>query len=185
VARELSGLKSNIGRNAAVGDKGAEPGLYRAVMRRVAGGVSVVLTGSPVALAGMTVNSLVSVSLDPPLLLFCARLRSVTAAAVIENGLFSVNLLGEDQHRIARHFASGRLEPATLRIGDDRDHVWLEDTVASLLCMVQDVHRAGDHDIIVGRIGRIIENPSPPLPLIYHEGRYRSLGPAGEDVAIS
>lgn len=133
----------------------------------------------------MTVNSLVSVSLDPPLLLFCARLHSVTAAAVIERGRFSANLLGEGQHRVARHFASGRVEPATFGLGHDRDHVWLEGTVASLLCTVQDVHRAGDHDIIVGRIGRIIDNPSPPLPLIYHQGGYRSLGPAGEELAIS
>ena len=132
----------------------------------------------------MTVNSLVSVSLDPPLLLFCARLHSVTAAAVIERGRFSANLLGEDQDRVARHFASGMAAPATFGLNHDRDHVWLEGTVASLLCTVQDVHRAGDHHIIVGRIGRIVDTPSPPLPLIYHEGTYRSLGLAGDDVRL-
>jgi 3-hydroxy-9,10-secoandrosta-1,3,5(10)-triene-9,17-dione monooxygenase reductase component len=160
-------------------DRGDQSNLYRTIMGRVAGGVSVILSGSPAALVGMTVNSLVSVSLDPLLILFCARLHSTTAGAIIENGRFSVNILSQEQQLISRHFAGRRAETTAFDLCGEDDHVWIKGTVGTFLCAVDDVHRAGDHNIIVGRIDRIIDNPSRPSPLIYHEGLYRSLEPAG------
>lgn len=156
----------------------ASMALYRETMGRLAGGISVILSGTASTPRGMTVNSLVSVSLDPLLLLFCARRESVTARTVIETGVFSVNILSEQQLSASRYFSGYCGTPSTCEIAGMRDHIWIKETVGSFLCSVETAHRAGDHDIIIGHVRDIIDNPSRPLPLIYHDGRYRSLGPA-------
>ncbi|AMJ59416.1 hypothetical protein AXW83_03045 [Bosea sp. PAMC 26642] len=169
-------MDATVRQRAAGGDDpGVSSDQYRAVMRRVAGSVSVILSGAPHALVGMTVNSVVSVSLDPPLILFCARAQSASAASILEKGLFSVNLLSDEQQLVSRYFAGGQAEPPAFDLGSDGDHVWLERTVGSFLCSVDNVHRAGDHNIIVGKIHRIIDNTSRPLPLVYRDGQYHSL----------
>jgi 3-hydroxy-9,10-secoandrosta-1,3,5(10)-triene-9,17-dione monooxygenase reductase component len=155
----------------------ASMALYRETMGRLAGGISVILSGTASTPKGMTVNSLVSVSLDPLLLLFCARRKSVTAMTVIETGVFSVNILSEQQLSASRFFSGYCGAPSSCEIAGVRDHIWIKETVGSFLCSVETAHRAGDHDIIIGRVRDIIDNPSRPSPLIYHEGRYRSLGP--------
>lgn len=150
---------------------------YRRTMGRLAGGISVVLSGGAGNPCGMTINSLVSASLEPLLLLFCARLQSKTAKVAIETGVFSANILAEDQWPVARYFSGQDRSSPDFTIESSRDHIWIKETVGSLLCSVESTHRAGDHDIIIGRVSEIIDNPERPSPLLYHEGRYRSLGP--------
>lgn len=163
----------------AKGSPSSGSALYRSIMGRVAVGISVILSGSPSAPTGMTVNSLVSVSLDPLLLLFCARLQSVTARTVIETGAFSVNILTDKQQPASKYFAGSCSGAPDFETCSERNHIWIKETVGSLLCLLESVHRAGDHNIIIGRVREIIDNPARPLPLIYHEGRYRSLEPMG------
>lgn len=126
----------------------------------------------------MTINSLVSASLDPILLLFCARVQSRTAGAVIESGLFSANILSQDQGPVARYFSGQDRSSPDFTIESNGDHIWIDQSVGSLLCSVESAHRAGDHDIIIGRVSEIIDNAERPSPLLYHEGRYCFLGPA-------
>lgn len=55
----------------------SEKDFFRQVMGHFTTGVSVVTTRSEEGLAGLTVNSFISVSLDPPLVLFCIDVRSM------------------------------------------------------------------------------------------------------------
>lgn len=151
--------------------------LYRKTMGCLAGGVSVILSGAASAPTGMTINSLTSVSLDPLLLLFCARLQSATAKTAVETGLFSVNILAHKQLIAALYFSGCCNVRPIFAIDSQNGYIWIKDTVGSFLCSVESTHRAGDHDIIVGRVQDIIDNPDRPSPLIYHEGQYRSLEP--------
>src|SRR5689334_13185607 len=82
-----------------------DPAEFRKVLGQYATGVTIVTTthgGEPHA---MTVNSFTSVSLDPPLVLFCADKRTRTNDAVRAAGLFAVNVLREEQRSISDLFA--------------------------------------------------------------------------------
>ncbi|MDJ1135583.1 flavin reductase family protein [Streptomyces iconiensis] len=82
-------------------------------LRRVCGlftsGVTVVSTGLSGRAEGTTVNSFTSVSLDPPLVLFCLHKKSRLRGLLDESGGFTVNLLSGRQQSLARYFTAGQL----------------------------------------------------------------------------
>lgn len=142
------------------------------MMGRFATGVAVVLADAPDGVIGLTVNSLTSLSLDPPLLLFCARNESRSAGAIIDRGLFSVNVLTAAQQDVSRYFAgqSGGWDIAACR----RSGPWLTipDSNGALFCEVACVYPGGDHRIIVGKVKDMLGPAKAERPLVYHEGRY-------------
>ncbi|MBP2708260.1 flavin reductase family protein [Microbispora sp. RL4-1S] len=152
----------------------------RDVLGRFATGVTVITTTAvqdagtrPV---GMTVNSFASVSLDPPLILFCvsrvSRLHSIFASA----RTFAVNILGESQTRLSGQFA----RPGFDRFGQARTvrgrsgAPLLDGALATIECAVEKVIGAGDHDIVLGRV-LVAEESGAGTPLIFYGGAYRRL----------
>lgn len=148
---------------------------FRQMMGRFTTGVAVVLSDGADGPIGATVNSLTSLSLDPPLLLFCAGNNSRTGANVIAQRYFSVNILTAAQRDISRHFAGqgGGWDIAHCR----RHDAWLAipDCNGAMLCEVVSVYPGGDHRIIIGEVKHILAPTSAEQPLIYHEGRYGRL----------
>jgi 3-hydroxy-9,10-secoandrosta-1,3,5(10)-triene-9,17-dione monooxygenase reductase component len=145
---------------------------FRQMMGRFATGVAVVLTTGKNGPAGLTVNSLTSLSLDPPLLLFCAKNNSRTAEAVLDRGLFSVNILAAAQTDVSSFFAG---QPERWDVTKCQRHgAWLAipDCNGALLCEVAAVYPGGDHTIIVGAVKDILAPVTPQRPLLFHEGRY-------------
>ena len=145
---------------------------FRQMMGRFTTGVAVVLTESDDGPVGSTVNSLTSLSLDPPLLLFCARNTSRTAAIVIDRGLFSVNILASTQQDVSGYFAgkTALWDAAACR----RHGKWLAipETNGALFCELDCVYPGGDHTIIVGAVKDIAAPAATGSPLLYHEGAY-------------
>jgi 3-hydroxy-9,10-secoandrosta-1,3,5(10)-triene-9,17-dione monooxygenase reductase component len=145
---------------------------FRQMMGRFATGVAVVLADTPDGVIGLTVNSLTSLSLDPSLLLFCARNESRTARMIIDRGLFSVNVLTAAQQDVSRRFAG---QGDNWDIADcRRSGPWLTipDSNGALFCEVACVYPGGDHRIIVGEVKDILGPAKAQRPLVYHEGRY-------------
>lgn len=147
---------------------------YRRLFGRFATGVAVVVAEDGDEIFGMTVNSLTSVSLDPPLLLFCARNESRSAERLLITGRFSVNILRHDQHLVSRHFA-GRPEPVPPRCLRRDGFAWIEEANAAFLCAVEAVHPAGDHRIILGRVAAMSGPEAAHAPLLYFNGGYAAL----------
>ncbi|MBR1217521.1 flavin reductase [Bradyrhizobium sp. U87765 SZCCT0131] len=147
---------------------------FRRLIGRFATGVAVVLTGDGGQPEGLTVNSLTSLSLDPLLLLFCARNESRSAAAVVRNGRFSVNVLAATQQDVSGHFA-GRRMARPVPIEHHGGWIALADANASFLCHVERVHPGGDHAIIVGRVMHILGPECADQPLLYYAGGYARL----------
>jgi 3-hydroxy-9,10-secoandrosta-1,3,5(10)-triene-9,17-dione monooxygenase reductase component len=125
--------------------------------------------GSPI---GITANSVTSVSLDPPLLLWCLGNRSSGLAAFGQSAPFAVHILSERQADIASHFAkSGRPK-------FDVDMAWqanpqpprIADVVTRIDCVVDALHPGGDHTIIVGRVTGVEMHALPPLA--FHASRF-------------
>ena len=106
---------------------------------------------------GLTASSLVSISLDPPMVLAGLEKESATRAAVIQAKAFNVSLLTRAQEFIADRFA-GRapaMDPLwrTLphRLGANGIPL-IDGCAAWLECRLVQVHEAGDHDICVGEV---------------------------------
>lgn len=154
-----------------------DPSDFRAVLGRYATGVTVVTTrGADNRPAGLTVNSFSSVSLDPPLVLFCLDRAAGSGPAFAAADFFAVNILAAGQAPVSARFA----DPVATRFVDDGVTTWetgapiLSEALAALDCRVHARHDGGDHVILVGRVLRAeIMRDGPPL--LYWCGDYRGL----------
>jgi flavin reductase (DIM6/NTAB) family NADH-FMN oxidoreductase RutF len=158
-----------------------EPSTLRVTMGAFATGVAIVTTEYAGEMHGMTVNSLTSVSLEPPQVLVCLTEDSRTARAVRRRGAFALHLLGHRQQMLSDRFA-GRGEPHfnDLDVEVDEDGLpSLPGGIGRLRCVVSDLHEGGDHTIVVGRVSRC--EPRDGTPLVFHRGRYHELHGEGHE----
>ena len=158
----------------------ADAALLRRTMGSFATGVAVVTTAMDGELQGMTLNSLTSVSLDPPLVLVCLMRGARTAIAIERSGTFVVNVLRRRQQGIANHFARRGDRRVTLpgTAYDELGTPFIADALARLHCRTDAVHDGGDHVIVVGRIHGGVVNDGPPL--VFFRGAYHDIVSDGE-----
>lgn len=140
---------------------------------------------------GFTANSFSSVSLDPPLLLVSIANSSSNLAAFAEGRGFAVNVLSEGQKDISSVFAR-RSEDRFASIYWRRGPVGaplIAEVSAWFDCTLEQAIPAGDHTILIGRIGAFDSTAHPGLG--YYRGAYVTPAattaalPAGPDVVIS
>jgi 3-hydroxy-9,10-secoandrosta-1,3,5(10)-triene-9,17-dione monooxygenase reductase component len=141
-------------------------------------GVTVVTAGHKDGPVGITINSVTSVSLEPPLVLFCLDRKAHVYKILRGAKNFAVNILSEKQELISRHFADFRHHPAPLGIWDksQKGAPVLKHTLGWMMCRQVAIHKAGDHDIVVGRTVALHRASGNPKPLLYFRGRYRGVG---------
>ncbi len=151
---------------------------FRRVMGHFATGVTVVTTHDGAGrLAGLTANSIASVSLDPPLVLVCVDHAAECHPCFAASQVFTINVLSDLQESISRRFAStggDKLVGIGYRIGANGAPI-LADVVAHLECSIRYAFEAGDHTIYVGEPFEIAVDAEAD-PLLYFRGGYRSLG---------
>lgn len=149
---------------------------FRTVLGHFATGITVVTAlddGEPVGLAA---NSFTSVSLDPPLVLFCPAKSSSSWSRIERAGRFAVNILDETQEDVCRIFAT----PGEDRFAQVAWHLspngspLLDAVHAFLDCETHAVHDAGDHMIVVGRV-LDLGLDADAGPLLYYRGQYGRL----------
>ncbi len=148
---------------------------FRKALGCFATGVTVVTTLNPESSlpVGVTVSAFSSLSLDPPLVLFCLGNRTSTLDSYRRSSHFAVNVLSETQRDLSIRFAS-RAENKWAGIATE---TWasgvpiLPGCLANLECAVVSVHDGGDHTIFVGRIERL-RHQEAGSPLIYFRGSY-------------
>lgn len=146
--------------------------LYREVLGHLPTGVTVVAALHETGAVGMTANAVTSVSLNPPLLLFCAAKTSTTWPLIRESGRFCVNVLAGHHEALCRSFALLGVD----RFGDIPWHLRpcgpaLEDAVAWIDCEIFKEHDGGDHTIVVSRVVSL-EALDETSPLVFFRGRY-------------
>jgi 3-hydroxy-9,10-secoandrosta-1,3,5(10)-triene-9,17-dione monooxygenase reductase component len=156
---------------------------FRAVLGRYPTGVMVVaalIDGEPL---GMAVNSFTSVSLDPPLVAFCAASTSSTWPRMRRAGGCAMSLLAADQDATCRTFA---------RKGADRfagvswspspgGHPVLDGALAWLDLDLYGIHPAGDHELVLGRVTGLGAD-GDAAPLVFHRGTFIKLPPPPADL---
>jgi flavin reductase (DIM6/NTAB) family NADH-FMN oxidoreductase RutF len=162
-----------------------DPRALRTALGRFATGVVVVTTraadGRPV---GLTVNSFVPLSLEPPLLAWSLMARSGSLPAFLAAPCFAINVLAEDQEAVSRRFAG----PAAERFATV---VWapglggvplLDGCLARFECRTTRRIETGDHWLLLGMPERFTHGSGTPL--VFFAGRYGLPAP-GEVVAAA
>ena len=143
----------------------------RTAMRRFPAGVAVLTLRRPF---GITIGSLVSVSLDPPLVSVAIGLDSQAHELVRDEGGFAMSLLSAEQESLAQHFARSVPPIAMFEGIETREGargLLLEGALAWLECEVLDAHPAGDHTLFVAEIERT-ELGRDGNGLVYRHSRY-------------
>ncbi|MBB2910453.1 flavin reductase (DIM6/NTAB) family NADH-FMN oxidoreductase RutF [Streptosporangium becharense] len=147
----------------------------REAFGQYATGVAVVTAALPGGgRAGVTVNSFTSVSLDPPLVLWCLSRRAPSAPAFLAAGRFAVNVLAADQEHLSRRFATPSPDKfAGVETGRGPGGVpLLAGALARFTCRTATTYDGGDHLIFVGEVEHFERSDGEPL--VFHSGGYRA-----------
>jgi 3-hydroxy-9,10-secoandrosta-1,3,5(10)-triene-9,17-dione monooxygenase reductase component len=152
---------------------------FRDALGRFTTGVAFVTAASGGEPLGLIVNSLASVSLEPPLVSFAPSRSSLTWARMRRAGAFGVNVLGRHHEAFARRAAApGADRFADLRWERGRRGVpLLTDALAALECEIVAEHPAGDHWIVVGRVTQLRVAPVAE-PLVFFAGAFSAAASA-------
>src|SRR3989449_4618816 len=147
----------------------------REVMRRFPAPVAVVTAALEGQRFGLTVGSLVSLSLEPQLVGISIGKDSSSHEPIRRAGGWAVSLLSGVQAEVARHFARSGIPPVALWIGIDvRDGSrgpLVEGALGWLECRTVSEHEAGDHTVFVGEV-ESIETGASGEGLVYRGGEY-------------
>lgn len=146
-------------------------------MRRFPAGVSVVTVDLDGERLGLTVGTLVSLSLDPPLVGFAIKQEAAIHELLRRAGTFGVTLLAAGQEHLAQHFARG-VPPIGLwqgiEVRDEPGPPLLAGGVGWLRGRILAAHPAGTHTFFVGEIESADPGPCD-RPLAYLNQAYRAL----------
>ena len=127
---------------------------------------------------GITVNSFASVSLDPPLVLWCMDRRSYRHDIFAQATGFTVSILGTGHKDVSARLArpgEHSLDGIAL-LETELGPPALADSLAVFECATEQRLEAGDHTIFLGRVLRF-SRPSESAPLVFFRGRYNALEP--------
>lgn len=150
---------------------------FREALSRFASGVCVLTTvgrdGRPV---GMTISAFTSLSLTPPLVLFCLGKRSANLSAWLHGSVFSVNVLAEDQAKLSDVFAGQNADKfAGIAGGAGTNGCFrIDGCLVTLECRRTRTHDEGDHYIIVALVERV-HFGGDAGPLLRFRGAYDRL----------
>lgn len=150
-----------------------DPAEYRRVLGHVPTSVAVLTAAGISAPVGLTIGTLTSVSLDPPLIACFIDRGSRTWLRLFESDHFGVNVLGHNQRELCRAFSRRPEERFT-------DVAWsrsasgiplLDDAIVTLECTRVKLDIIGDHYLVIGRVESLDLRSSEP-PLIFLRGGF-------------
>ncbi len=146
-------------------------------MSRLPAGVCVVSAATSGGAEAITATSVVPVSLDPPMLLFCvhadARLREV----LDRSDTWAVSVLDASARGVADWLATpgrpslGQLAPVPHRRGATSGAALVQAADAWVECRTSWVRGAGDHDVVVGEVLAVETSPTARGALLHWMGR--------------
>ena len=156
-----------------------EPRAFRDTLGRMPTGVTVITTTAQDGeMHGVTIGSFSSLSLEPPLVLFCLDKDANCRQAFLDSTHFAVNVLAEDQSGLSSVFATKNAprpwDELDFSIGEASGAPLMAGAVAQIECTTESVHDGGDHDIVIGR-AKTLASSEAVRPLIFFAGGYRRL----------
>src|SRR4051812_41158175 len=149
---------------------------FRDVLGRFASGVTVITAIGGGAPVGLTCQSVSSVSLNPPLVLFIPAKTSRAWPAIQRSGKFCVNFLASEQAELSNQMASKGIDKfagVSWRPAPATGSPVIAGTLGFVDCQIHSVHEAGDHYVVIGRVVDLGTHESEQ-PLLFFEGQYAS-----------
>lgn len=146
---------------------------FRRVLGHFPTGVTVVTAVADDGPTGMAIGSFASVSLDPPLVMFCPARDSSTWANMKPVGSFCVNVLGDHQKDVCGVFAS-KAEDKFAGVewrAEATGAPVLDGAIAWIDCELHAIHDGGDHEIVVGLV-KALDTGAGNGPLLFFQGGY-------------
>ena len=151
---------------------------FRDAMGAFPTGIAVITAASAeMSHIGITVNSFTSVSLEPPLVLWCIDRRSRRFPHFAQAPGFTVSILASGHREVSARLARAgehNLDGIAL-IPTELGPPALADSLAIFECARESVQEAGDHAILIGRVLRFARHDAAGAPLVYFCGRYGAL----------
>jgi flavin reductase (NADH) len=149
-------------------------------MRRLAAGVCVISTKVDGQNFAMTASSVTSVSDEPASLLVCINKDTSMQPVLIMGQVFVVNVLSQTQQNVSNICASRGDADERFSVGDwqqgHNDTPYLADAQASFFCRVDnDQYLYGTHQIVIGRLEKVMVSDEEVDPLIYINGAYAAI----------
>ena len=149
----------------------------RGLMRFVPHNVAVLTLDHDGNRMGVTISSLVSLSLDPPLIGISIGKQASCYELLRSAGCFALSLLGDGQEELAQRFAAGR-PPIVHWQGVDTRPGRFAPLVQGALGWIEACTRgeadAGDHTFFIAEVVSV-ERGSAPSALVYRDRSYHSL----------
>jgi flavin reductase (DIM6/NTAB) family NADH-FMN oxidoreductase RutF len=175
-------MNENRGRIVTGNGNDVDELAFRDVLGHFATGVTIITATDEGEQVGMSANSFTSVSLDPPLVAFCAAHSSTTYPRIRSAGHFCVNVLAEHQADVARLFSVRGVDRfAALDWGPSpTGAAIIEGSLAWVDCEIFAEHVAGDHVIVVGKVVAC-EAYAMRHPLLYFRGDFGVERPESEE----
>jgi len=157
----------------------ADPDDFRAAIGRLPAGVAVVTLRWRGVEYAMTASAVASVSLEPPLLLFCVHEDSRFREALDQVDQWALSVLSDTAGPVADWLASpgrpaiGQLGRVLHTVGPATGAALVDDAAAWFECRTSAIHRAGDHDIVVGEVITVRQGTPAAGGLVHLRGRIR------------
>lgn len=155
------------------------PDSFKDGMRRMAGAVSVITTGGAAGADGRTVTSCVSVTVDPPTLLVCLFKNTSFYDKLLKNGVFSINILSEQDEAISRYFAKSGNQDVEKVLSEKPWQLIngvpvCSSALASFVCTLDEIKIKGTHGVVFGTVSDVYLSDITN-PLLYFHCDYASL----------
>jgi flavin reductase (DIM6/NTAB) family NADH-FMN oxidoreductase RutF len=154
-----------------------DPRSFRQTVGQFVTGVTIVALEVDGTIHAMTANSFTSLSLDPPLVLFCVGKGTRAGQVAHEAPGFSISILTQEQRHLSSYFAGAWKEssPPPFTFTSWEGGPRLDGCAAALGCVVHAVYEGGDHWIVVGRVVAMYVCDDECNPLVFFCGRYVAL----------
>jgi len=154
--------------------------VYKQIGRNAAGPVCIAAAYDRVtgAVVGLTASSFVTLSFEPPMVMFAIQQHADSYTSIVSSKAFGVSLLGSGQSQIASLFATkGRekYERTPFSVGGTLKVPLIEGSLAEIECLTSQVFVSGDHAIIVGLVEAARTRSGEPL--LYFGGKFGCFGP--------
>ncbi len=150
---------------------------FRRTLGHFATGITVITAMTADGPVGAVANSFTSVSLEPPLIAYCAANASSTWPRIVNESNFCVNILSADQEHVSRTFATpdiDRFAHIGFRGSSVTGSPILTDVLAHIDCETEQRIPAGDHTLVIARVVDLAVHREG-APLLYFRGGYASL----------
>ena len=131
--------------------------------------------------SGLTCQSFVSVSLDPPLVAISPGRQSRSWPAIAESGAFCVNVASSGQRPTINYFArsgADKFSGVAWQPTESTGSPMIADCVAWIDCRIERSMEVGDHYLVIGHV--VDHRVREGNPLLYYRSRYHDLGGSHE-----